>query len=317
MPSLVSAIIPAYNCGRFVAEAVQSVLDQDYPAKEVIVINDGSADDTLSVLRGFGSAIHLIDQKNGGPPAARNAGLQAVRGDYIAFLDADDVWLPGKLAAQVAYLEANPDVGTVFMAWQVWRPDADGRFRKPVSDAASPDLSIDEIRSGWLYNRLLFDCEILTTTVMLRSSIVRKIGAFDTTMFNGDDYDYWLRASRVAEIHKLKRVGALYRMLSDSISHRPRERNFEYEVIRKAIDRWGLVGPDGTVTNRDAIDQRLEQLVFRHGYAHFHHGDPQLAFSAFRQMLRQHPTNAKLWVYAALAMMKMGALALPMRRLAR
>jgi glycosyltransferase involved in cell wall biosynthesis len=130
IPPLVSVIVPAYNCGRFVAEAVESALYQDYPAKEVIVVNDGSTDDTLIRLTRFGSAIRVISQKNAGPPAARNTGLREAQGSYIALLDADDVWLPGKLSAQVNYLENHAEVGTVYTAWQLWKPDTNGGFHR-------------------------------------------------------------------------------------------------------------------------------------------------------------------------------------------
>lgn len=305
MPSLVSVIIPAYNCASFVAEAVQSALDQDYEPKEIIVVNDGSSDGTLAVLRGFRDSIRLIDQKNSGPPVARNAGLVAARGDYIAFLDADDVWMRSKLTTQVAYLDSHPEVGTVFTAWFEWRPDPDGSFRRPkIVDPPVHALSVDAKHSGWLYNRLLFECDLLTTTVMLRASVVRIIGNFDITMFNGDDYDYWIRASRVAQISKLKCVGALYRILPTSVSRKLRAPNFEYEVIRKALSRWGPVGPDGTETDAGAINRRLAELAIRHGYAHLHDGDVRLGLAVFLDTLRRNPANPKLWIYAARAIIK-------------
>lgn len=298
--------MPAYNCAGFVAEAVQSALDQDYTAKEIIVVNDGSSDGTLAILQGFGDAIRLIDQKNGGPPLARNVGLRAARGKYIAFLDADDVWMKRKLSAQVAHLEAQPEVGTVFTAWHEWRPETDGSFRRPeFFDASTQDLGVDSKNSGWLYNRLLFDCELLTTTVMLRASVVQAIGEFDVTMFNGDDYDYWIRASRIAQISKLKCVGALYRILPSSVSRKPRETNFEYEVIRKALSRWGLVGPDGAVADASRMDRRLEQLMMDHGAAHYHGGDPRLALATFREILWLHPARPKVWAYAICSLFKM------------
>jgi glycosyltransferase involved in cell wall biosynthesis len=306
IPPLVSVIVPAYNCGRFVAEAVESALYQDYPAKEVIVVNDGSTDDTLIRLTRFGSAIRVISQKNAGPPAARNTGLREAQGSYIALLDADDVWLPGKLSAQVNYLENHAEVGTVYTAWQLWKPDTNGGFhRANVAGPATCALVVDPTRSGWLYNRLLFACELLTTTVMLRASIVRAIGEFDITMFNGDDYDYWIRASRIAQIHKLQYVGALYRVTGNSVSRKPRERNFEYEVVHRAVSQWGLVGPNGTITSEEAIRRRLNTLMFQHGYEHFHNGSPRLAWAAFRQLLKEQPMNPKLWIYTLLTIVKM------------
>ena len=308
MTPLVSAVIPAYNCAEYVSEAVQSVLDQDYPAKEVVVVNDGSTDGTLAVLRSFGAAIRIVDQKNSGPPVARNNGLLAARGDYIAFLDADDVWLPGKLSAQVAHMEANPDVGTVFTGWHVWPADADGVFRRPVlPNGPRPGIGADPERSGWIYNRLLFDCELLTTTVMLRASLVQTLGGFDTSMFNGDDYDFWLRASREARISKLDCVGALYRTVAGSVSRKPRPTNFEYVVIRKALDRWGLTGPDGTRTDAAAMQRRLDALVFQYGYMHLLLGDPQIALESFTTLLKSRPMQPKLWLQAVRARLKVAA----------
>ena len=305
--SLVSVVIPAYNCARFVAEAVQSVLDQDYGNKEIIVVDDGSTDGTLEILRGFGDAIHLIAQKNAGPPVARNNGLHAVRGEYVAFLDADDVWTQGKVAAQVAHLEAYPDVGTVLTNWHVWPAEPDGSYRRPAFFAEPMrDLSLDDRYSGWLYNRLLFDCALLTTTVMMRSSVVRAIGDFDVSMFNGDDYDYWIRASRIAQISRLKGTGALYRIVPGSVSRKPQAKNFEYEVIQKALTRWGLVGPDGTKTETGAMDRRLDNLILSHSYDHLLRGDPKVALDGYRSVLRHQPTNAKLWVKAAQAFFKSG-----------
>lgn len=302
---LVSVIIPTYNCGEFIAEAVQSVIDQDYQAKEIIVVNDGSTDDTSAVLKRFGNAIHVIDQRNCGPPAARNAGVRKAHGAYVAFLDADDVWLPHKLTRQVRYLEAHTEAGGVYTAWQVWERSDDGGFVRPPCIGHELDEGIvDRENSGWLYNRLLLESLLLTTTVMLRASLVRKIGEFDVTLFNGDDYDYWIRASRFAEIHKLKSVSALYRVRSSSVSTTPQRRNFEHEVICKAIDRWGLVGPDGLESDRSVIDKRLRDLVFRHAYVHFWRGDPRLALGAFLRVLRDQPANGKLWGYAILALVK-------------
>lgn len=305
MQPLVSVLIPAYNCAGFVAEAVQSALGQSYEAKEIIVVNDGSTDGTLAVLRGFGDAIRIVDQKNGGPPLARNAGLRIARGEYIAFLDADDVWARGKLAAQVFHLEARPEVGAVFTGWQVWRPAPGGGFARPEHfDDAIARAEVDTQYSGWIYNRLLFECEMLTTTVMLRASVVRAVGEFDVTLFNGDDYDYWLRASRIAQINKLRFVGALYRVLPSSVSRRPHAMNSEYEVVRRAVSRWGLVGPNGTVTDAQAIARRLEELTVSHAYAHLQHGDPHIAFAAYRDVLSRHPARMTLWIRAMRALIR-------------
>lgn len=301
----VTVVIPAYNCAGTVAETLDSVLAQNHAATEVVVVNDGSRDDTLQVLRRFGDRIRVIDQPNAGPPAARNAGLRAARGEYIAFLDADDVWVQGKLEAQARHLDANPDVGTVFTDWHVWNPEPDGSFRRrPEIEARPVDDRIDPALSGWLYTRLLFSSELLTTTVMMRASLVQRIGDFEPRLWNGDDYDYWLRASREAKITKLASIGALYRILPDSVSRRPRDINYEHEVVKGALDRWGRRGPDGSEADAAAVHQHLDELQIAHAHGHLLRGNAELALRTYRQMLARHPTRPRLWLNTARAALK-------------
>ncbi len=305
MKPLVSVIIPAYNCQAYVAEAVESVLEQDYPCKEVIVVNDGSTDGTLSVLRGFGDRIRVIDRPNGGPPQARNTGLAAVQGDYVAFLDADDVWLQGKLSAQVAHMEAYPEVGSCYIVWQPWPPDADGVFRRPgFAQRPLGPTQVNKDRSGWIYSRMLFDSEILTSTVLIRTRVLREVGEFDQGLWNGDDYDYWLRLSQAAPITRLEPAGVLYREVQGSVSRRARPVNDELVVIERALARFGLRDPAGNVIDPARVQRRLDALVFQFGYTHLKSGDPRVAWQAFVRNLRFRPWHPKLWVHALHALGK-------------
>ena len=120
---LVSVVIPSYNCGGVIGDTLESVLAQDYPALEVIVVDDGSTDDTCDVVARYGDRVTLLQQRNAGAAVARNAGIRCARGDYVALLDADDLWLPGKLSIQVDHLEGNPQVGTCCTRWHLQRPD--------------------------------------------------------------------------------------------------------------------------------------------------------------------------------------------------
>src|SRR2546427_4231674 len=116
---VVSVVIPVYNGERYLADAIQSVLDQTYQNLEVIVVDDGSTDGSAAVAKRFGDAIRYVRQANGGVCQARNTGISVARGTYLAFLDQDDLWLPDKLAVQVAYLESHPEVGAVYCQCQV------------------------------------------------------------------------------------------------------------------------------------------------------------------------------------------------------
>ncbi|HEY8878154.1 MAG TPA: glycosyltransferase family A protein [Roseateles sp.] len=303
---LVSVIIPAYNAAAYVAEAVDSVLAQDYPQVEVIVVNDGSKDNTLDVLRGYGERIRVIDQANAGPPRARNAGLAAVRGEFVAFLDADDIWLPTKLSAQVGHLRAHADVDTVFTRWHVWPADADGVFRipavNPVPVVGGPVVAE---RSGWMYTKLLLECHLLTTTVMMRRSLIDKIGGFDVNLFNGDDYDFWLRASREAKVDQLDAIGAYYRVVPGSVSRKARPVNYERVVIEQALKRWGLTDPKaGTAMDARVMRNHIDRLAVQFGYDHLLVGDPAVAWASYAEVLRQRPWRVKLWPAAAQALVK-------------
>ena len=302
---LVSVVIPAYNCGAYLAAAVQSVLDQDYPHKEVIVVNDGSTDNTAEVLAGFGTRIVVINQSNAGVAAARNLGMQTAHGELIALLDADDLWLPGKLRKQVEYLNAHPELGAVYCAWREWAPNASGEFVIPqLSRDEMEREGIDAKDSGWLYNALLLDSIIHTTTLVIRREIMQQSGTFDAALRRGQDYDYWFRISRLAPIHKLSAVLSLYRIHSESVSQKPHRANYPCLVIQKALDQWGRVGPDGTETSETIIKGVLSRRWFDFGYMHLLHGDPKLAYDAFVRSISLQPTRMKAWINAARSLVK-------------
>src|SRR5262245_40114640 len=125
---LVSVVIPTYNSGRFIADAIDSVLANGRSETELLVVDDWSTDDTAEIVARYGSAVTLIRQANAGAAVARNAGMRLARGRYIAFLDADDVWLPGKIEAQVAHLDRHRDVSLCCTRWDLLHPDSSGRY---------------------------------------------------------------------------------------------------------------------------------------------------------------------------------------------
>src|SRR6476619_6869657 len=137
MPA-VSVVMPAYNAGAYIGEALDSILAQGRDDVEVIVVDDGSSDDTLDVARSRGTAVRVFAQANLGSAVARNRALDEARAPLVAFLDADDVWLPGKLDAQLRALERDPSLGGVYSAWHVWKPDANGTYARPPADDATP-----------------------------------------------------------------------------------------------------------------------------------------------------------------------------------
>jgi cellulose synthase/poly-beta-1,6-N-acetylglucosamine synthase-like glycosyltransferase len=302
---LVSVIVPAYNCSRFIPETLASLLAQDYPNTEIIVVNDGSTDDTSTLLKTYGDQIRLIEQPNTGAPGARNRGMLAARGDFVCFCDSDDVWASTKICDQVTYLQDHPQVGMVFCDWYVWTADSTGAFTIPASFGVSTDRqAIDPSISGWIYHKLLLDCWCLTSSVMFRKETMIQVGAFDTDLWNGDDYDYWIRTSRITEIHKLRTKLVLYRILPQSVARTPTRIHYEFLVVTRAIARWGLTGPNGETNSRRLINKRLAQMHISFGYLHYHKGDPRIAATSFAHGIVYRPLWYLPWVYAILSTWK-------------
>jgi len=292
---LLSVVIPAYNSGRFIADAIDSVLTQDGFEVELLVVDDGSTDDTAQIVARYGGAVTLLRQTNAGAAVARNAGLQAAHGRYVAFLDADDVWLPGKIDSQVAHLEAHPETSLCCTRWDLLHPDSSGTYvidplaygRRPRDPVAYSTLT---------YADLLLDCHVWTSTVVVRRELVRQTGGFDPTLRRGQDYDYWLRASRSTPIHRLDATLALYRMGSGH-GKKFADKNWELAVIGKALEKWGVTGPEGRGLSPRQIRRRLWQLNFNFGHGQLNLGRAEPAQQAFREALRQRPCHARTITY--------------------
>lgn len=191
--SLVSVIIPAYNSERFIAETLNSVFAQTYRPLEVIVVDDGSTDRTAEVVEKYitGKTLIYWHQKNSGPSKARNTGISASKGGYIAFLDADDVWLPHTLERLVKYLESHRDVSLVFGDAGSFGPkgvlfeSAFGKFGYPEQDGQGVVQKA--------FEKLLEGNFILTGTVLVRKECLDRVGGFDEALHYGEDYDLWVR----------------------------------------------------------------------------------------------------------------------------
>lgn len=255
----ISVVIPCFNAERYVCSAINSVLLQEWPEIEIIVIDDGSRDSSASVVSNTFPHVKLVRQNNQGVAAARNKGIELALGEWIAFLDADDIWLPHKLAQQWAQLQSNPGVRMNYTAWEVW-PSADSMPSEDIINALASSASDTKLwggPSGWIYPALLLDCEVWTSTVLVHRSLFQEIGTFDTTLRIGEDYDLWLRASRVTPIMRVPYPLALYRAHPASITQSCPTQNYKGIVIQRALDRWGFASPDGARANKLEVNKAL------------------------------------------------------------
>ena len=187
---LVSVIIPTYNRGWIVKEAIDSVLDQDFTDYELIVVDDGSDDNTPEILAGYGGAITILHQSNKGVSSARNCGVAAASGQLIAFLDSDDLWLPGKLSTQVKFFKDHPDT-VINQTQERW-------IRKGVR--VNPKQRHHKF-SGMIFEHSLALCLVSPSAVMIKKSLFDEVGGFDEQFPACEDYDLWLRVSCRYPVH--------------------------------------------------------------------------------------------------------------------
>ena len=180
----VSVIIPTYNRGWVLREAIDSVLAQDYTDYELIVVDDGSTDNTRKILDSYGRDIIVLQQPNQGVSAARNRGIAESRAQLVALLDSDDIWLPQKLTRQVAFFKSNPDA-LICQTEETW-------VRNGVR--VNPKKRHHKF-SGMIFEPSLALCLVSPSAVMIRKALFDTVGLFDESLPACEDYDLWLRVS--------------------------------------------------------------------------------------------------------------------------
>ncbi len=293
----ISVVIPCYNAARYIAATLRSVLAQDWPELQVIVVDDGSSDGSADLVQREFPGVTVLRQSNQGVAAARNLGISQTHGEWIAFVDADDIWLPGKLHVQWALMQANPEARMCYTAWHVW-PSVD-----PAPSAAelaglaasSGDAAQWTGPSGWIYPDLLMDCCVWTSTVLMQRSLLEEIGSFDPSLRIGEDYDLWLRASRVTPILRVPAPYALYRMHPASITRSVPDKNYRSLVIEQALQRWGYESPDGRVARKPEVQAMLARTWAEHAATHLRAGSTQQARQACAQALRRDLCCRSAW----------------------
>ena len=217
----VSVIVPVYNAEQYLGDALDSVTAQNYPAIEIIAVDDGSSDRSADILNSGRYPVRYVRQENSGPAAARNVGLGISSGDIIAFIDADDIWPTHKLSLQLSYLRENPGVDITLGKIQ-YIGDLSERERNIRFESAGQITQNVNLGSG-LSRREVFD----------------TVGRFDETLIHYEDHDWFLRARELStKIFIMDEVTLLYRRHAASLSqaHPPAENAFA-QVFKKSLDR--------------------------------------------------------------------------------
>lgn len=278
----VSVVVANYNMGRYVVEAVESILAQTYPVHEVNVVDDGSTDNSRDVLRRYQDhpVVRVFLQPNGGQAKAKNKGIREATGEFIAFLDADDLWIPEKLERQLPYFDSDPELGVVHTNFVLIRPDG-----TPIG---TPKRTYHD---GWIADRLIIDNFVNGMASVVRRECFEKVGLFDESIPMGIDYDLWLRISPHYKFLFVDEKAYLYRQWEGQMSHRHGER---YENAVRIMQRF--IDSNPGLLSRSTIREAWAHTYVGRGWTLRQRESGRAeALRFFCRALVQKPTYVPAW----------------------
>lgn len=284
----VSIVIPAYNAAAFLGETLTSVLASDYRDFEVIVVNDGSKDETVEVAANFGSRVRVISQKNAGMSASRNKGIEESDSEFIALLDSDDIWHPEKIKWQVAAFDAHPDHAYCFTEFRSWTGGPSSEF---LAEYRSGRVELK--LSGWIYHKLLLTNWALPSSMVFRRQAWSETGPFLCEDQQTDDWEYFVRASQSFQFLKLKEPFVLYRQTQGSLSRKVPTKNTTELMRESLIERYGLRSPDGEQVDKEELEFRRYLGWRNFADSHCARGSLGIGLGTFAQLLLTGPRRGE------------------------
>lgn len=241
MPELISVIIPTFNRSSLLQRALRSVLNQNYPASEIIIVDDGSTDNTYEELAPLlGPVVKYFKQENKGVAAARNYGIKQASGKWIAFLDSDDEWLSHKLQSQVYYIIQNPDCRMIYCE-EIWQRNG----------ARVNQKKIHQKSGGFLFEKCIQQCFIGPSTVMIEKDLLEEMNYFDESFVVCEDYDLWLKISSLYEIG----------FIPDPLIIKHGGHVDQLSTRYVAMDLWRLRSLKTILTIRDLTELQREAII--------------------------------------------------------
>lgn len=278
---LVSVVTATYNMAGFIAETLDSILAQEYPNLESLVIDDGSTDNTAEVLAPYVATgrVRVIRQENAGQTVAKNRGIAESRGEFVAFCDADDTWRPDKLTKQVAAFAQDENIAVVFS--DIHYMDGDG---------APYEIQPMQRVGGRITAELLCDNFIPFPSSIARASVLEEVGGFDETLSMSIDYDLWLRISVRYLLHYIPEPLASYRIWEGQMSKKMGER---LENFFRLLERFLSENPD-CVTQADK-DRAWAHVLVTRGQWHAEEGRKGEAWADYRRALGYRFFDERAW----------------------
>jgi glycosyltransferase involved in cell wall biosynthesis len=281
----VSVIVPTYNYARFIDACLESIFAQRYRNFEVIVVDDGSTDGTKEAIGKYRESIVYIYQENRGLPAARNTGIRAARGEFLAFLDSDDLWLPDKLEEQLNVMSRSQRMGIIFSDASAF--DGEKMLRESI-------LKEEKICTGSCFRRLFMGNYLVMPTVVIRKACLEKSGLFDESLMVTADYDLWLRISAHYEIGFVDKVLALYRVHPSNMSKDfCRLLEDEIQTVQKIVKLY----PDRVREFGRDLHDRLSSLFDQCGLEWIKRGRVDRAKSYFLKAIIEDPFQPRSYYY--------------------
>jgi glycosyltransferase involved in cell wall biosynthesis len=291
----ISAVIPAFNSAKYIEEALSSVFAQTRVPEQIIIVDDGSTDNTQKILEPYLGRIQYLYQENHGEAAARNTGIRHASGNFIAFLDADDIWLPEKLELQMDYFGRNPQCGLVYTDMAIF--DHSGVVHESVKEWLGMSLPV-----GRVFPQLFWETLFGSGTVVCRRECFERIGFFDESFPLGCDYEMWLRLARRFEFGCVDQPLLRYRQHSAQATRMcasPIANGVPWEAraVRRILDLYPEIVME---LGRTRVRHRLAKPYFYLACGALQSGEHKRARALLKHAILGWPSNLRyLTLYLA------------------
>jgi len=287
----VSVIIPSYNCARYLRRAIDSASEQTYKDYEIVLVDDGSTDDTKDVVMQYGQKVTYLYQQNQGLSAARNQGISKASGELLAYLDADDMWYPEKLERQVAFLDAHPECGIVHSEMSIINEQDE------VLHVRFYEETQRSVPQGYCMQQLLMRCHIQPVTVVERRNLFDLVGGFDKRLLVAQDYLHWIMiAAEGQAVGYLAEPLGKYRWRAGSlIGNQPRLLEDYVRICDILLHEKPIASRHGDDC-ADILRSRLYLVQRELAYLDRIHGRSESAKRRLANLIKESPGQFELYV---------------------